>query len=76
MVVLFGVWIILIATSQLVRSDKLITINDNGEASARCCDKGKCPCSSLHYAFDSIYPASSVTVNITSELVDLYGHAA
>ena len=71
MTVLFAIWIILIATNQQVMGDTLITVDNGGKASVRCCE-GKCLCSSLHMALQSAY--GSVIVNITSEVVNLDGY--
>lgn len=69
MIVIITVWIILITTQQ-VRSNKVITVNNNGKSSAECCVDGKkCACDSLFTALRGI--TNSTIVNITSQSVTL-----
>ena len=73
MIVIITVWIILVTTCHHVESDdKVITVNNNGNDSTRCCVKGNCSCSSLFIALQNI--TNSTIVNITSESVDLHSN--
>ena len=73
MKVIYIVWIIFIAASQHVGSNKVIIINNDGNKSAVCCVEGNCSCSSLFEAFNGIN--NSTIVIITSESVKLDNHS-
>ena len=67
MITIVTVWLCLITH---VACDVLITVNNNGSDTDKCCVNGTCPCSSLLSALHNV--SDNTVINITSESVTLH----
>ena len=67
MITIVTVWLCLITH---VACDVVITVNNNGDNSTKCCKKGKCPCTSLSSALHDV--SDNTVINITSESITLH----
>ena len=67
MIVVFTTWILFTAIN--VQCNNVITINNDGDNSVRCCVDASCHCNSLSTALTSL--KSNTTISITSETIML-----
>ena len=67
------VWIILVVIRHQIGGN-VITVDNHGNNSTKCCVVGQCHCSSLFNALESI--SNSTIIKITSESVELHNHTS